>query len=107
MGNDFTAAQAQDLARHFLGGIEWIAYIDDMGVPCIIQSVNSGQYYGALSWRAAFRAAGVKLPYRPRFASIGPRVLLGADQVAVCKSANFAVRTAAALNAYEPDAKGQ
>lgn len=71
--------------------------------------IRSGkpEFFSGPTWRAAFRAAGIKLPYRIRYASVGPRVLLGADQVAVCRSASFAVRTAAALNAYEPDARGQ
>lgn len=100
MDNDFTVDQAKDLATYFLGP-NWQTFV--VGPNLMLFNLEAHTTYEHSTWRAA----GVKLPYRPRYASVGPRVLLGVDQVAVCKSSNFAVRTAAALNAYKPDAKGQ
>lgn len=105
--NDFTQSQAEDLAKYFMGS-SWTAFMGvGIGDRFLLLDTGSACTFYAPTWRAAFRAAGVKLPYRPRFASIGPRVLFDGEQVAVCKSGNFATRTANALNAYEPDSRGQ
>jgi len=103
---DFNESQAQDLATCFLGP-GWVARYYLAAQTCILSLADPRTMYQADNWRSAFRAAGVKLPYRVTFASTGKHVHQAGGLVCVCKSANFAVRTANALNAYEPDDRGQ
>lgn len=56
--------------------------------------------------RDALEAAGVHVPPPSQFAAIGSTVVLGEDTVATCRSITMARRTAAALNAYKPNARG-
>ena len=102
---DFTVEQASDLARHFLGP-SWYARLL-CGYAPLLGSAEAGMVHTGTSWRSVFRAAGVKLPYRPKFSSVGKRVVKGDDTVALCSSNSFAERTANALNAYEPDPRGK
>jgi hypothetical protein len=100
--NEFTEEQANDLARHFLGS-QWVAHRFADG-RCALAAIEPDvHYFSGPNWRTAFREAGVKLPFRKLYVNVGPRVLLEDEQVAVCKSNTFAQRTAAALNAYQPD----
>jgi hypothetical protein len=89
-----TASQATDLARYFLGG-EWRAS-HSIGVCYLWQGDNLR--FKARGWREVFRAAGVKLPARTEFASVGRRVVFGAESVATCVSNSMASRVAGALN---------
>lgn len=102
---DFTEAQAEDLARYFLGRSSSACIRED---KCILIYMKTLVHTASgATWREAFRAAGVKLPYRLKFSNVGRRVVRGADQVAICNSNSFAERTANALNAYQPDARGK
>ena len=94
---DFTVAQARDLARHFLGP-QWKATFDNTG-HCFLGD-GAATFLGP-NWRTAFRAAGVKLPFRPRFVGIDQRVVLGNENVAVATSRTMAARIAKALNDCE------
>lgn len=100
---DFTVEQATDLARYFLSP-GWKAVITPGGSYKLQYVAIS---FSGSTWRAAFRAAGVDLPYRPRFSSVERKVVRGDDVVAVCQSNSFAERMANALNAYEPDSRGK
>lgn len=102
MVSTFTVPQATDLARHFLGR-EWrAAYANG---ECRLYN-NQGLQAGASSWRLVFHAVGVSLPVRRRFASVGRRVMFGAQAVANCVSNSMASRVAGALNECDPDRRG-
>jgi len=107
-----TVSQSRDLARYFLGpGWSAVFYFyagrEVYELAAGPLSAFDGLVYAGPSWRSAFRAAGVKLPSRPQFASVGRRIMAGNEEVATCRSGNFAVRTANALNCYEPNSRGQ
>ncbi len=105
---DFTVPQATDLARYYLGS-GWFALSKSSGESTfnyMLTSDGAGAFIGK-SWRSVFRDAGVKLPYKPRFSSVGKRILRAGDQVAVAVSGNLAERIANALNEYEPGARGK
>lgn len=99
----FTVDQATDLARHFLGR-EWFAWT--MNGACILGVPRDGARHANTTWRDAFRMAGVKLPSRPRFASVGRRVMRENEAIANCVSNSTAERIANALNVYAPDRRG-
>lgn len=99
---DFTLSQAQDLARHFLGE----SYFASVFEGRKMLTFELGSFCGP-SWRSTFRAAGVKLPFRPKYSSVDHRVVRGDENVAIAMSATFAQRIANALNDYEPDARGK
>lgn len=103
---ELTLAQAQDLARYFLGP-EWrVRLTDSLYKP---YSLSNGQHmvYAAPGWRSLFRLAGVKLPLRPQFTAQGARVMMTGDRaVATAVSNTMAKRIAAALNEHEPDRRG-
>jgi hypothetical protein len=110
--SDLTLAQAQDLARHFLGP-EYVATsprFPDARVVCrLIWHDPAGgpfHYHDAPTWRAVFRLAGVKLPVRPQFVAVKDRIMRYTNCVGVMASPTFAARTANALNEYEPDRHG-
>lgn len=102
---ELTEDQAVDLARHFLGA-DWYAIERAASGRFDLGRNMVGIMYTGDSWREVFRKAGVKLPSRRRFTSIGPTVMNGAESVASCRSKSMAERIAAALNVYEPDRRG-
>jgi hypothetical protein len=101
---ELTAPQATDVARHFLGPI-WHAYLSPIRECCLVSTEPYQRFY-AHTWRAVFRAAGVKLPVRPQFIHHKERVMHGEKCVAIACSSTFARRTTNALNEYEPDSRG-
>lgn len=109
--SDLTLAHAQDLAHYFLGPT-WIAAVDPTGPSqfygCWLRNTTSSELeaWSAPTWRAVFRAAGVKLPVRPQFAAHRNRVMSRDKCVGVMATPTFAARTAHALNEYEPNARG-
>jgi hypothetical protein len=103
--SDLTLAQAQDLARHFLGR-EWRVAETVGDAPREFALHRPGCGYVARTWRAVFRLAGVKLPVRPQFVAVKDRIMRYTHCVGVMASPTFAARTANALNEYEPDRHG-
>ena len=103
---DFTVDQARDLANYFLGK-EWDAVIapSAAGLEYVLSDTGRQAYRGK-NWRQTFRLAGVSLPFRRKFVSVGVSVFAGDDQVARAKSRNYALRIANALNLYTPGPKG-
>lgn len=100
--DDFTVAQADDLAKYFLDK-DWY------GVELVHQVILTnkwGAIYVGRSWREAFRAIGVHLPLRPQFVAQGLRVMMGDRAVCTAASNTLAKRIAAALNDYIPNRKG-
>ena len=96
-------AQATDLAKHFLGP-EWIAF-EFLGAH-VLQNLKTANYFRGTSWRDAFRAAGVKLPFRPRFTAHSLRVMLEDKAVCTAVSVTMAKRISNALNSYQPGPRG-
>lgn len=108
MSDDFTVAQANDLAHYFLGP-DWKAVYLGSGIsPYLLEGPAKpyGVSYQAAGWRDVFRAAGVYLPLRSRYISQGLRVMK--DDRAICTAASntMSKRIAAALNDHEPDRRG-
>ena len=106
--DDFTLAQANDLARYFLGP-DWRA-VDLMGGnrPYLLEGPAKplGVSFQGASWREVFRAAGVHLPLRPQFVAQGVRVMMGERAVCTAVSNTMGKRIAAALNEHIPDRRG-
>jgi hypothetical protein len=107
--DDFTLAQANDLARYFLGP-NWKA-IDLRGGthPYLLEKSPAdpvGWSVQGESWREAFRAAGVQLPLRPQYVAQGVRVMLADRAICTAVSNTMAKRVAAALNDHIPDRRG-
>lgn len=105
---DLTLAQAQDLARYYLGD-EWVcSYGGSDDNKCIVAYTVSYSRidYADRNWRAAFRAAGVDLPVRSRFTAHGRSVMRDASPVATAVTPTTAARIANALNAYIPSRRG-
>lgn len=110
--NDLTVPQAQDLAHYFLGP-DFAATCCEkvVGRTCYLHRHHSGGSSPTIAtgstWREVFRAASVKLPYRPRFIARDRAVLNSADPVATAVSATMARRISNALNEYEPGRNGR
>ena len=107
--SNLTTPQANDIARHFLGP-DWQArgYLSG-GEKCYaVFNPTIGSRFLGPTWRTAFRRAGVwqLLKPRPQFTAHEDRLMDGEICVGVLYSRNFAIRTANALNAYEPDRRG-
>lgn len=102
--DDFSNEQAGDLARHFLGA-GWMACLRNDGCRMLI-GPGFGDMCVGLTWRAVFRAAGVKLPMRAQFVAQGLRVAHGARAICTAVSNTTAKRIAAALNEHETDRRG-
>jgi hypothetical protein len=102
---DFTLAQANDLARYFLGP-DWKAELtgDPKGDRVLIEGPR--EILEGDSWRAVFRAAGVHLPLRPQYVAQGVRVMMKDSAICTAISNTFAKRIAAALNNHIPDRRG-
>lgn len=108
MKPEYTLAQAEDLAKHFLGA-GWFAM--QLRDQCVLSTNSRGAGLGAIvgigdSWREAFRNVGVKLPLRPQFVAKATTVMMAADAICTARSASMAKRIAAALNDYIPDRRG-
>lgn len=104
---DFTVAQANDLARYFLGP-DWRAeHRIGVGRTHLGYTLTSPrQIIDADSWREVFRAAGVQLPLRPQYVAQGARVMMGDRAICTAVSNTLAKRIAAALNNHTPDRRG-
>lgn len=102
---EITTAQANDLARYFLGP-KWWAINDRQGIVCLGDGPRSSPRFMGSGWRDVFRAAGVKLPSRSRFTAQGTSVMQDAEPVATARSATYAKRIANALNKHTPDRRG-
>lgn len=98
---EITEQQATDLARYFLGP-GWEA--NSCGGACTL--MRGRLHHNAISWRKAFRLAGVALPVRRHFANVGRTVKFGSESVAECYSNSMAERIANALNTYRTDRRG-
>jgi hypothetical protein len=99
---DFTLAQANDLAKYFLGK-DWF------GVQLsgqVILTNKTGAVYVGRSWREVFRAAGVQLPLRSQYVAQGVRVMMADRAICTAVSNTLAKRIAAALNNHIPDRRG-
>jgi hypothetical protein len=108
MKPDFTLDEAQDLAKYFLGP-DWKALFLQLGAaPYMLrkQTKPLGVSVQGESWRAAFRAAGVHLPFRSEYAYRGLRVMMGDKAVCTAVSNTMAKRITAALNEHIPDRRG-
>jgi hypothetical protein len=104
MQSDLTAAQATDLALHFLGP-GWRAIIRNDGTRALM-GIEPGDIYVGLGWRGVFRAAGIHLQLRPAFVAHGARVMLATRAVCTAVSNTMAKRIASALNSHDPDRRG-
>lgn len=105
MDDSLTVSQATDLARYFLGP-KWFAMRCSYGPnTCALMNAGPDTYFGR-TWREAFFAAGVRLPSRRHFASVGRGVMDGDKCVATACSNTYAVRIANALNSYNPSTRG-
>jgi hypothetical protein len=99
---DFTLAQADDLAKYFLGK-DWF------GVQLRGQVMLSSNGHGVgigNSWREAFRSVHVNLPLRPQYVAKSCSVMMGEKAVCTAVSETMAKRIAAALNNHIPDRRG-
>lgn len=98
---DFTADQATDLARYFLGRRWFASPIGDQ------MTLSDGEdlFVGA-TWREVFRAAGVHLPARSRYTAHGTSVMMEDRPICTAVSNTLAKRIAAALNNHTPDRRG-
>lgn len=103
--NDLTVNQATDLAKHFLGS-EWRA-LNPYPSAYSLYVPASDRIWVNTSWRDVFRAAGVKLPSRPRFADHGHQVVMGDEWIATTRSSTMAKRITNALNQYEPNSRSK
>jgi hypothetical protein len=106
--DDFTAAQANDLARYLLGP-EWKAtFLSLSPMPCMLRKETKplGVVCQGVSWREVFRLAGVHLPLRPQYVAKTLRVVLGDRAICTAVSNTMAKRIAAALNDHIPDRRG-
>lgn len=104
--DDFTLAQANDLARYFLGP-DWKAgYFapDRRGDMLYLEGPHTLVEGG--SWRDLFRAVGVQLPFRPQYVAQGLRVMMADRAVCTAASNTMAKRICAALNEHIPDRRG-
>jgi hypothetical protein len=104
MDNTYTVAQADDLARYFLGPTWRALHAGYAGYELYEWTANVRHF--APTWREVFRKAGVKLPVRRHFAHVGRRVMHGGEAVASCVSNSMAERIANALNRYTPGSRG-
>lgn len=102
---DFTEAQANDLARYFLGP-GWRAELTGAIKGNWYSLEGPHQLIEGDSWREVFRAAGVKLPLRPQYVAKGTSVMFGATAICTTPSNTLAKRIAAALNNHTPDRRG-
>lgn len=116
--DDFTVAQATDLARYFLGP-DWVAVFLSFGTrPYMLRLETKYQFgvsyqgdqfgvsYQGESWREVFRAATVHLPMRPQYVAKGLRVAMADRAICTAASNTMAKRIAAALNDHIPDRRG-
>ena len=99
---DFTLAQADDLAKYFLGK-RWFAL--QLHGQVMLSSHGLGVGLGT-SWREAFRNVGIHLPLRPQFVAKGCSVMMGEKAACTAVSNTMAKRIAAALNEHIPDRRG-
>jgi hypothetical protein len=99
---DFTRAQVNDLAHHFLGP-DWFGI--QLKDQCMLSSNGHGVYVRN-GWRETFRAAGVELPLRPQYVAKGTSVMMGEKAICTAVSNTLAKRIAAALNNHIPDRRG-
>jgi hypothetical protein len=105
---DFTVAQANDLARYFLGP-DWTAsFLSLSAAPCLLRKETKplGVVCQGESWREVFRFAGVRLPLRSQYVALGVRVMLADRAICTAVSNTLAKRIAAALNNHIPDRRG-
>jgi hypothetical protein len=102
---DFTLAQANDLARYFLGP-QWRAELTGAIKRDRLSLEGPHTLIEADSWQDLFRAAGVPLPIRPQYIAAGLRVMLVDRAICTAVSNTLAKRIAAALNAHTPDRRG-
>lgn len=102
---DFTEAQANDLARYFLG-LGWRAELTGAIKGNWYSLEGPHQLIEGDSWREVFRAAGVQLPLRPQYVAQGARVMLADRAICTAVSNTLAKRIAAALNNHTPDRRG-
>lgn len=105
---DFTLAQADDLAKHFLGE-GWFAV--ELRGQVMLSTSKSPFHLGArlgigTSWREAFRNVGVHLPLRPQHVAKGTSVMMGDKPICTAVSNTLAKRIAAALDEHIPDRRG-
>jgi hypothetical protein len=105
LSDDFTLAQANDLARHFLGP-DWKAEYTGAIKGDRYSLEGPHTLIDGDSWRAVFRAAGVQLPLRPQYVAQGVRVMLADRAICSAVSNTLAKRIAAALNNHTPDRRG-
>lgn len=105
MPSDFTLAQADDLARYFLGP-DWEADIAPDEVAPIFILRKDHLVCRGRGWREVFRTAGVYLPLRLRYVAWGVRVMLADRAICTAVSNTLAKRIAAALNNHFPDRRG-
>jgi len=99
---DFTLAQADDLAKYFLGK-DWFGV--QLRGQCLLSSNGHGVGIGN-SWREAFRSVNVHLPLRPQYVAKGCSVMMGEKAICTAASNTLAKRIAAALNDHIPDRRG-
>jgi hypothetical protein len=108
MAVDFTLAQANDLARYFLGP-DWEAVFLALGfAPCMLRKNTKplGVSLQGPNWRSVFRMAGVNLPLRSQHVAQGTSVMFREKAVCTAVSGTMAKRIAAALNNHIPDRRG-
>lgn len=105
MAVDFTEAQANDLARYFLGP-DWKAELTGAIKNNWYSLEGPHQLIEGDSWREVFRGAGVQLPFRPQFVAQGVRVMMADRAVCTAASNTMAKRICAALNEHIPDRRG-
>lgn len=108
MAVDFTLAQANDLARYFLGP-DWSAHFLPLSpMPYMLRKETKplGVVCQGVSWREVFRFAHIRLPLRPQHVAKGTSVMMGDKAVCTTVSGTMAKRIAAALNEHIPDRRG-